>query len=84
MLADATGVRPCSVGDLPTEVVPFCRRHVAVHRLTVEGALENDREKVHRAVKHDPLTAASLTLPEIHEMTEGLIAANAEYLPELN
>jgi len=84
VLADATGVRPCSVGDLPTEVAPFCRRHVAVHRLTVEGALENDREKVHRAVKHDPLTAASLTLAEIHEMTEELIAANAEYLPELN
>jgi alpha-galactosidase len=83
-LVDGTGIRPCSVGDLPTQVAAFDRQHTAVHELAVEGALEHDREKIHQAVKLDPLTAAALTLDEIHEMTEELIEANAEYLPELH
>jgi alpha-galactosidase len=83
-LVDGTGIRPCSVGDLPTQVAAFDRQHTAVHELAVEGALEHDREKIHQAVKLDPLTAAALTLDETHEMTEELIEANAEYLPELH
>ncbi len=82
-LVDGTGVRPCSVGELPTQVAAFDRRHTAVHELAVEGALENDREKIHQAVKLDPLSGAALTLDEIHAMTEELVEANAEYLPEL-
>ncbi|MBX0350465.1 hypothetical protein EGH26_19965, partial [Halomicroarcula pellucida] len=83
VLVDGTGLHPCSVGELPNSVRTFPQQHVAVQQLAVEGALENDREKVHRAVKQDPLTAAQLTLPEIHEMTEELLAANEAYLPRL-
>ncbi|MFC6823404.1 alpha-galactosidase [Halopelagius fulvigenes] len=82
-LVDGMGVRPCSVGELPTELAAFDRRHASVHELAVRAALENDREALHRAVKLDPLTAASCSLDEIHEMTEELIAANEAYLPEL-
>jgi alpha-galactosidase len=84
VLVDGAGLHPCSVGELPPSVGTFPQQHVAVHRLVVDGALENDREKIHRAVKQDPLTAAELTLDEIHEMTEELIAANEEYLPALD
>ncbi|MFC6825135.1 alpha-galactosidase [Halopelagius fulvigenes] len=84
VLVDGTGLHPCSVGDLPASVQTFPQQHVAVHRLVVEGALKNDREKIHRAVKQDPLTAAALSLDEIHEMTEELLTANEAYLPELN
>jgi len=83
VLVDGTGVNPCSVGELPTEIAHFPRQHASVHRLVVEGALEHDREKIHRAVKLDPLTAAACTLDEIHEMTEELLEANEEYLPRL-
>jgi len=83
VLVDRSGLHPCSVGKLPTSVAAFSRQHATVHRLTIEGALENDREKVQQAVKHDPLTAAACTLDEIHEMTEELIAANREYIPRL-
>jgi alpha-galactosidase len=82
-LVDGTGLHPCAVGSLPTQVAEFSRQHTTVHELAVEGALENDREKVHQAVKHDPLTAAVLDLDDIHSMTEELIEANAAYLPEL-
>ena len=82
-VADGTGIHPCSVGELPPSIRTFPQQHAAVHRLVVDGALENDRELIHRAVKQDPLTAAQLTLPEIHEMTEELLTANEDYLPPL-
>jgi len=83
VLADGAGLHPCSVGELPKSIRTFPQQHTAVYQLVVEGALENDREKIHRAVKQDPLTAAQLTLPEIHEMTEELLTANESYLPRL-
>jgi len=81
---DGAGVHPCTVGSLPTQVAAIDRQHLAVYELAVEGALTGDRRTVHQAVKLDPLTAAACTLEEAHEMTEELIAANAEYLPDLD
>jgi len=83
-LVDGTGVHPCSVGELPPQLVALNRTNVNVQRLAVKGALDGDREAVHQAVKLDPLTAAELGLDEIHEMTEELIDANEAYLPALN
>ncbi|RJT01504.1 alpha-galactosidase [Halococcus sp. IIIV-5B] len=83
VLVDGTGITPCSVGDLPAEVVAFPQRHTTIHRLVAEGALEGDREKIHQAVKLDPLSSAVLMLDEIHEMTEELLEANKAYLPQL-
>ena len=80
-VVDGAGVRPCSVGDLPTELAAFDRQHVAVYELAVDAALENDRTKLHRALKLDPLTSAACTLEEIHQMTEELLDANEAYLP---
>ncbi|WP_246998240.1 alpha-glucosidase/alpha-galactosidase [Halosolutus gelatinilyticus] len=82
-LVDGTGIRPCSIGKLPPQLAALNRTNVNVQRLAVEGALEGDREAVHRAVKLDPLTAAELDLDTIHEMTEELIAANEAYIPAL-
>jgi alpha-galactosidase len=82
-LVDGTGIRPCVVGDLPPQLAALDRSQIAVQERTVTGALENDREAVHQAIKLDPLTAATLTLEEVHEMTEELLEANGEYLPEL-
>ncbi|GAB3672548.1 alpha-galactosidase [Halopiger thermotolerans] len=82
-LVDGTGVHPCSVGKLPPQLAALNRTNVNVQRLAVKGALEGDREAVHQAVKLDPLTAAELSLDEIHEMTEELLAANEAYLPTL-
>ncbi|MFB6075421.1 MAG: alpha-galactosidase [Haloarculaceae archaeon] len=82
-LVDGTGVHPCAVGELPPQLAALCRSNVAVQERAVTGALEGDREAAHQAVKLDPLTAAELTLDEIHEMTEELIAANEAWLPDL-
>jgi alpha-galactosidase len=81
-LADGSGIHPCAVGELPTQLAALCRAHTSVHELAVTASLSGDREALHRAIQLDPLTAATLTLPKIHEMTEELIEANAAYLPK--
>ncbi|HET7325385.1 MAG TPA: hypothetical protein VFJ06_13745 [Halococcus sp.] len=58
--------------------------HTSVRELTVEATLDTDREAPYRAVELDTLTAAMLTLLEVHAMTEELIEANGAYLPELH
>ncbi|MCU4718534.1 alpha-galactosidase [Halapricum hydrolyticum] len=83
VFADGAGIHPCSVGELPPEIATLDQQHTAVYELAVEGALEGDRSKVHRAVKLDPLSSAACTLEELHEMTEELIEANEAYLPPL-
>jgi len=51
-----------------------------VHGLAV--AARGDREAVHHAVMLDPLTAAACTLPQIHAMTDELLAAQTRWLPQ--
>jgi alpha-galactosidase len=82
-LVDGTGVHPCHVGTLPPQLATICRTNVNVQELAVRGALEKDRSAVRHAVALDPLTSAELSLDEIHELTEELIEANAQYLPTL-
>ena len=83
-LVDGSGVHSCNVGDLPPQLAALNRSNLNIYERTVTGALERDRTAVHQAVKLDPLTAAACTLEEIHEMTEEIFEANAEYLPEFN
>jgi alpha-galactosidase len=83
VFVDGAGLHPASVGPLPTQLAAIDRRHTAVYELAVEGALEGNREKVHQAVKLDPLSGAACSLEELHRMTEELIEANAAYLPPL-
>jgi alpha-galactosidase len=59
------------------------RTNIAVQELTVEAALTGNREAVHHAVTLDPLTAAVCTLPQIHDMVEEMLAAEAAWLPQL-
>lgn len=81
-LVDDRGVNPCSVGRLPPQLAALDRTNVDVQRLAVRAGLERDQDALRRAVKLDPLTAASCTLAEIDDMVDDLLAANADYLPD--
>ena len=81
-LVDATGVRPCSVGELPPQLAAIDRSNIEVQRLAVEAALEHDEDALRQAIKLDPLTGAACTLAEIDDMVDDLLAANAAYLPD--
>ena len=81
-LVDGTGIHPMSVGDLPEQLAALNRTNLNVQRLAVEASLTGDRETLYRAMKLDPLTAASISLDEIESMTDDLLVANSEYLPQ--
>lgn len=82
IFADATGLHPTHVGDLPTQLAAMNMSNVMVQGLAVEAALTGDPELVMQAIAMDPLTGAVLTLHEIREMTREMLAAEAQWLPQ--
>lgn len=81
-LVDENGVQPTAIGALPLQLAALNRTNVNVQTLAVQAALTGNRDNVHHAVAMDPLTAALLTLEQARDMTEELLAAHAERLPE--
>ncbi|MBC8161502.1 MAG: alpha-glucosidase/alpha-galactosidase [Roseiflexaceae bacterium] len=82
-LVDSNGVQPTVVGDLPPQLAALNRACIAVQERAVHAAIHGDRAAVYQAIALDPLTAALLTLDQIHSMTDELLAAEAQWLPAL-
>jgi alpha-galactosidase len=78
---DGDGVR----GREPVHASPFfaawLNRIVAAQELTVEAALNGDRELVHAAMLLDP-HAGVLGLATIEQMTDELLTATSRWLPQ--
>jgi alpha-galactosidase len=81
-VAHRGGVRPVRYGALPPACAALNQVQITVQRLIVEAAMSGRRELVHAAVALDPLTGALQTLPKIREMTERMLKAEAEWLPQ--
>jgi alpha-galactosidase len=81
-LVDGHGVQPTVVGSLPTQLAAVNRCSVNVQELIVEASLSGDPDAVHYAVMMDPLTAAVCTLPQIHDMVDEMLEAQAQWLPQ--
>jgi alpha-galactosidase len=79
---DGNGVQPLRYGSLPAACAALNNVQIAVQRLTVQAAMTGDRDLVHAAIALDPLTGAMLTLPEVHEMTDRMLEAEAAWLPQ--
>src|SRR5512141_1127703 len=79
---DANGVKPTRYGSLPSACAALNLTQITVQRLTVEDGITGDSDVVHAAVALDPLTSALLTLPQIHEMTDRMLEAQAPWLPQ--
>lgn len=79
-LVDATGIHPCHVGALPTQLAAMNMTNINVQLLTIEAARTRDRKKIYQAAMMDPHTAAELNLHDIISMTDELIAAHGEYM----
>jgi alpha-galactosidase len=75
------GIRPLHTGPLPEALAAHLRLHASVQRLTVEAALTGDRRTALQAFLLDPATAAVLEPPQIAQMLDEMLRANARYLP---
>lgn len=79
--ADALGLHPVNVGDLPIQCAALNQTNINVQRLGVNAALESDTEMIVAAAALDPLSSATCTLNEIREMCCEMLEAERQWLP---
>ena len=82
VLVDKAGFQPIHVGALPPECALMTGLSSGIEELAIQGALTGDPVAIYRAICHDPLTAAVLSLDEIRQMTNELFAQHKDYLPQ--
>jgi alpha-galactosidase len=78
---DRGGFHAVHVGPLPPQCLALNHVSVMVEEMAVEAALTGDPRLVFQAIAYDPLTAAVLSLAEIKEMVNEMLAQNRDYLP---
>ncbi len=79
-LVDNSGIHPCHVGPLPTQLAAMNMSNINVQLLTIEAAVTKDRQKIYQAAIMDPHTAAELNIHDIIAMTDELIDAHGDYM----
>jgi alpha-galactosidase len=80
IVADGTGLHPCSIGALPPVLAAYDERNLQVQELGVRGYLEKDREYIYHAAMMDPLVASRLELAEIRKLVDEMMESVAEYV----
>jgi alpha-galactosidase len=84
VVVDKAGFYPIHVGTLPPEAALLTQLSSGIEELAIQGSLAGDPTMIYRAIAHDPLTAAVLSLAEIKEMTNELFAQHKAYLPQFS
>jgi len=79
---NSNGYTPQKFGRLPEHLAALMRTNINVQILTAEAAMTKKKEHIYHAALLDPLTAANLTIDEIYAMTDKMIEAHGNYLPE--
>ena len=80
-IVDGGGVRGSEAVSLPAGMAEVLRRIAAGQELTVDAAVSGDRDAVFAAMLLDPLTSR-LDYDEVAAMTDEMLAATAEWLPQ--
>jgi alpha-galactosidase len=79
---DALGAHPVRVGDLPAQCAAVNRGYVGPAELAVRAAVQGDPRLVRAAAMVDPNTAATLTVDQIWDLCNALVAAHGDLLPQ--
>ncbi len=82
VVVDRAGFHPFYVGALPAETALLTQLSSGIEEMAITASIEGDPTMVYRAIAHDPLTSAVLSLAEIRQMTNELFAQHKEYLPQ--
>ncbi|MGN6598490.1 MAG: alpha-galactosidase [Actinomycetes bacterium] len=83
-LVDQNGVQPTFVGDLPAAGAGIDLASVGYQQCVVEAYRQGSKDLVYTAVSLDRLTSSLLDLDQIRAMTDEMIAAQQQWLPELS
>jgi len=79
---DRNGISIPKVGDLPLACAATLSASINVQRMSVRAAVAGDVELLKQAVLHDPLTGAVCDPPEIWQMVDEMLVAQAQWLPQ--
>jgi alpha-galactosidase len=82
ILASRNGLEAIHVGSLPAQLAILNNISARCEELAVEAAIEGDPRKVFHAIAFDPLTSAVLSLAEIRQMVDEMLAQNQPWLPQ--
>ncbi len=78
---DRTGINMPVVGDLPMACAATCAITARVQEMAMEAAVHGDVTLLKQAMLHDPLTGAVCNPEEIWQMTDEMLVAQAQWLP---
>ena len=79
---DRTGVNMPVVGALPLACAATCAASVRVQEMGMLAAVSGDVTLLKQAMLHDPLVGAVCDPEEVWQMTDELLAAQAQWLPQ--
>jgi len=81
-LVDSSGIQPTFIGELPVQLTALMRTNINVQELTVAAMVKENREHIYQAAMMDPHTGAELDLDQIWSLTDDLLTAHRDWLPE--
>jgi alpha-galactosidase len=82
VLVDREGFHPIHVGALPAECALITQLNSGIEEMAIDGALTGNPDLIYKAIAHDPLTAAVLSLAEIRSMVKEMFEQNRPFLKD--
>ena len=82
VFATTGGFKAVHVGALPPQVASITGLSAQLEEMAVDAALTGNPRLVYQTIAQDPLTAAVLSLAEIKDMVNEMLAQNKDYLPQ--
>lgn len=79
---DRNGINIPILGDLPLGCAAVCSASISVQRLAVEAAVFGDDILLRQSMMMDPLVGAVCDPPQIWQMTDEMLVAQEEWLPQ--
>ncbi len=79
---DKNGINMPVVGDLPLACAATCSASVRVQEMAMEAAVQGNVMLLKQAMLHDPLVGAVCNPEEVWQMTDEMLVAQAQWLPQ--
>ena len=79
---DRNGMHMAHIGDLPLACAATCSVSVHVQHMAMKAAVEGDVTLLKQAMLHDPLVGAVCDPEEVWQMTDEMLVAQQEWLPQ--
>ncbi|MDM5336640.1 alpha-glucosidase/alpha-galactosidase [Fictibacillus enclensis] len=79
---DGNGISIPQVGELPLGCAAVCNASISVQRLALEAAVHGEDQLLRQAMMMDPLVGAVCNTKEIWQLTDEMLVAQEQWLPQ--